>query len=118
VAQLGGGSNGGLIVNPDAFNTANRAPIISLAARYQLPAIYAYRFFAIDGGLLSYGHETNDQFQRATIYVDKIFKGAKPADLPVQNPTKFDLIVNQKTAKALGLTIPDKLLALADEVIK
>jgi putative ABC transport system substrate-binding protein len=118
MAQLGSGSNGGLIVNPDAFTTANRALIISLAARYRLPAIYAYRYYAVDGGLLSYGHETNDLFRRATIYVDRIFKGAKPADLPVQNPTKFELIINQKTAKALGLTIPDNLLALANEVIE
>jgi ABC-type uncharacterized transport system substrate-binding protein len=118
VAQLGSGSNGGLIVNPDAFTSANRAIIISLAARYRLPAVYAYKFYAVAGGLLSYGHETNDLFRRATIYVDRIFNGAKPVDLPVENPTKFELIINQKTAKALGLAIPDKLLALADEVIE
>jgi putative ABC transport system substrate-binding protein len=118
VARLGSDSNGGLIVNPDGFTTANRALIISLAARYRLPAIYAYRFHAKDGGLLSYGHETNDLFRQATIYVDRIFKGAKPADLPVQNPTKFELTINQKTAKALGLTVPPSLLALADEVIE
>jgi len=117
-AQLGSNSNGGLIVNPDAFTTANRALIISLAARYRLPAIYAYRYYATAGGLLSYGHETNDLFQQATVYVDRIFKGAKPADLPVQSPTKFDLIINQKTAKALDLTIPDRLLALADQLIE
>jgi putative tryptophan/tyrosine transport system substrate-binding protein len=118
IARVGSNSDSGLIVNPDAFTIANRGLIISLAARYRLPAIYAYKYFAVDGGLLSYGHETNDLFERATIYVDKIFKGAKPADLPVQNPTKFELVINQKTAKALGLTIPDKLLALADEVIE
>jgi putative tryptophan/tyrosine transport system substrate-binding protein len=118
IARVGSDSDSGLIVNPDAFTTANRGLIILLAARYRLPAIYAYRYYAVDGGLLSYGHETNDQFRRATIYVDRIFKGAKPGDLPVQNPTKFELIINQKTAKALGLTIPDKLLALADEVIE
>jgi len=118
IVRLGSESNGGLIVNPDAFTVANRGLIISLAARYRLPAIYAYRYYAADGGLLSYGHETNDLFWRAAIYVDRIFKGAKPADLPVQNPTKFELIINLKTAKALGLTIPDKLLALADEVIE
>jgi putative ABC transport system substrate-binding protein len=117
-AQLGSNSNSGLIVNPDAFTAANRALIISLAARYRLPAIYAYRYYAIAGGLLSYGHETNELFRRATIYVDRIFTGAKPAHLPVQNPTRFELIINQKTAKALGLTIPDKLLALADELIE
>jgi putative ABC transport system substrate-binding protein len=118
IVRLGSESNGGLIVNPDAFTVANRGLIISSAARYRLPAIYAYRYYVADGGLLSYGHETNDLFRRATVYVDRIFKGAKPADLPVQNPTKFELIINQKTAKALGLTIPDKLLALADEVIE
>jgi putative ABC transport system substrate-binding protein len=86
VAQLGSDSNGGLIVNPDAFATANRALIISLPARYRLPAIYAYRYYAIDGGLLSYGHETNDLFRRATIYVDRIFKGAKPGICRFRTP--------------------------------
>ena len=118
IVRVGSDSNSGLIVNPDAFTTANRGLIISLAARYHLPAIYAYRFYAVDGGLLSYGHEINDLYRRATTYVDRIFKGAKPADLPVQNPTKFELIINQGTAQALGLTIPDKLLALADELIE
>jgi putative ABC transport system substrate-binding protein len=116
--QLGINSNSGVIINPDAFTTANRALIIPLAARYRMPAIYAYRFYVTAGGLLSYGHETSDLFRRATVYVDRIFKGATPADLPIQNPIKFELIINQKTAKALGLTIPDKLLALADEVIE
>ena len=115
---MGSDSDSGLIVNPDAFTIANRGLIIALAARYRLPTIYAYKYFAVDGGLLSYGHETNDLFRRATIYVDRIFNGIKPADLPVQNPTKFELVINQKTAKALGLTIPDNLLALADEVIE
>jgi len=110
--------NSGVIVNPDAFTVANRGPIISLMARYRLPAIYAYKYYAVDGGLLSYGHTYDDLFRRAAVYVDRILKGAKPADLPVQNPTKFELIINQKTAKALGLTIPDKLLARADEVIE
>jgi ABC-type uncharacterized transport system substrate-binding protein len=118
IVRVGSDPNTGLIVNPDSFTTANRGFIISLAARYRLPAIYAYRYFALDGGLLSYGHETNDLFRRATIYVDRIFKGAKPVDLPVQNPTKFELTINQKTAKALGLTVPPSLLALADEVIE
>jgi ABC-type uncharacterized transport system substrate-binding protein len=117
IVRLAGDSNSALIVNPDAFTTANRGLIISLAARHRLPAIYAYRYFAVDGGLLSYGHETDDLFRRATIYVDRLFKGAKAADLPVQNPTKFELVINQRTAKALGLAIPDKLLALADEVM-
>jgi putative tryptophan/tyrosine transport system substrate-binding protein len=110
--------NSGVIVNPDAFTVANRGPIISLMARYRLPAIYAYKYYAVDGGLLAYGHTYDDLFRRATVYVDRILKGAKPADLPVQNPTKFELIINQKTAKALGLTIPDKVLARADEVIE
>ena len=118
IMQVASDPNSGLIVNPDAFTTANRGLIISLAARYRLPAIYAYKYYVVDGGLLSYGHELEDLFRQATIYVDRIFKGAKPADLPVQNPTKFELIINQKTAKALGLTIPDKLLALADEEIE
>ena len=81
------------------FTVANRELIISLAARYRLPAIYAYKYYVADGGLLSYGHDTDDLFRRATIYVDRIFKGAKPADLPVQNPTKFELIIDQKTAR-------------------
>jgi putative tryptophan/tyrosine transport system substrate-binding protein len=110
--------NSGVIVNPDAFTVANRGPIISLMARYRLPAIYAYKYYAVDGGLLAYGHTYDDLFRRAAVYVDRILKGAKPADLPVQNPTKFELIINQKTAKALGLTILDKVLARADEVIE
>ena len=117
IAGAASETNGGVIVNPDAFTIANRRLIISLIARYRLPAIYAYWYYAVDGGLLAYGHPYNDLFQRATVYVDRILKGAKPGDLPIQNPTKFELIINQKTAKALGLTIPDKLLALADEVI-
>ena len=118
IVQVGSDSNGGLIVNPDAFTGTNRGLIISLAARYRLPAIYAYRYYVVVGGLLSYGHETSDLFRRSTAYVDKILKGVKLADLPIQNPTKFELIINRKTAKALGLTIPDKVLALADEVIE
>ena len=117
-ARVGSDSNAGLIVNPDAFMSTNRGLIISLAARYRLPAIYAYRYYVVDGGLLSYGHETNEMFRRAAIYVDRIFKGAKPADLPVQNPTKFQLVINLKTAKALGLAAPPSLLATADEVIE
>jgi putative tryptophan/tyrosine transport system substrate-binding protein len=118
IVQVGSDSNGGLIVNPDAFTSTNRGLIISLAARYRLPAIYAYRYYVVDGGLLSYGHETNELFRRSTAYVDKILKGVKLADLPIQNPTKFELIINRKAANALGLTIPDKVLALADEVIE
>jgi putative ABC transport system substrate-binding protein len=118
IVEVGNDSNGGLIVNPDAFTGSHRGLIISLAARYRLPAIYAYRYYVVDGGLLSYGHETNDLFRQSAAYVDKILKGVKLADLPIQNPTKFELIINRKTANALGLTIPDKVLALADEVIE
>ena len=118
IGQIGSSANSALVVNPDAFNTGNRALIISLAARYSLPAIYPYRYFAVEGGLLSYGHETTDSYRRATVYVDRILKGEKPAELPIQNPIKFEMIVNRKTAKALGLTISDKLLSLADEVIE
>jgi putative ABC transport system substrate-binding protein len=117
LARLATDPNGGLIVSPDSFTTANRSPIILLAARYRLPAIYAYRVFVTNGGLMSYGHPTADSWRQAALYVDKIFKGASPADLPIQQPTKFELIVNQTTAKALGHTIPPQLLARADEVI-
>jgi putative ABC transport system substrate-binding protein len=113
-----GEPKGGLIISPDAFTVANRGLIISLAARYRLPAIYAYRFFAADGGLLSYGHDTNDPWRRTPTYVDKILRGANPADLPIEQPTKFELVINLKTAKALGLTIPPQLLDRADELIE
>jgi len=110
--------NGGLIVMPDSFTDANNEEITSLAARYHLPAVYAYRFFAERGGLLSYGADLSDNFRRAAEYVDRILKGERPADLPVQAPTKYELVINLKTAKALGLTIPPSLLARADEVIE
>ena len=110
--------DGGVIVEPDAFTSANRALIISLAARYHLPAIYPYRFYAADGGLLSYGNEFNEPWRRAPSYVDKILRGTSPGDLPIQQPTKFELIINLKTAKALGLTIPPQLLDRADELIE
>jgi len=110
--------NGGLIVMPDSFTDANREEITSLAARYHLPAVYAYRFFAERGGLLSYGADLSDNFRRAAEYVDRILKGERPADLPVQAPTKYELVINLKTAKALGLKIPPSLLARADEVIE
>jgi putative ABC transport system substrate-binding protein len=113
-----GQPKGGLIVSPDAFTNANRGLIISLAARYRLPAIYPFRYFAVDGGLLSYGHNVEEQWRRAPTYVDKILKGASPADLPIQQPTKFELVINLKTAKALGLTIPPQLLDRADELIE
>ena len=103
---------------PDSFTDANREEIVSLAARYHLPAVYAYRFFAERGGLLSYGADLSDNFRRAADYVDRVLKGEKPADLPVQAPTKFELVINLKTAKALGLTVPPTLLASADDVIE
>jgi len=110
--------NGGLIVMPDSFTDAHRVEITSLAARYRLPAVYPFRFFAEAGGLLSYGVDRTDNFRRAATYVDRILKGEKPAELPVQAPAKYETVINLKTAKALGLQIPDKLLALADEVIE
>jgi putative ABC transport system substrate-binding protein len=108
----------GLITAADVFTVANRTLIIGLAERYRLPAIYQFRQFAADGGLMSYGPDTADIFRRAAAYVDRILKGANPADLPVQQPTKFQLVINLKTAKALGLTVPAALLARADEVIE
>jgi putative tryptophan/tyrosine transport system substrate-binding protein len=110
--------NGGLIAMPDSFTVAHRVEITSLAARYRLPAVYPFRFFAEVGGLLSYGVNQTDNFRRAAVYVDRILKGAKPSELPVQAPVKFELVINLKTAKALGLEIPPTLLARADEVIE
>jgi putative ABC transport system substrate-binding protein len=109
---------GGLIVMPDIFTVAHRALIISAAARNNLPAVYWWSLFARDGGLLSYGTDQIDTFRRAATYVDRILRGAKAAELPVQLQTKFELVINLKTAKALGLTIPETLLATADEVIQ
>jgi putative ABC transport system substrate-binding protein len=109
---------GSLIAGADAFVVANRGLIIGLAERYRLPAIYQFRQFAADGGLMSHGADTADIFRRSATYVDRILKGEKPADLPVQQPTKFELVINLKTAKALGLTLPPALLAGADEVIE
>ena len=98
--------NSGLIVMPSAFMNVHRAEIISLAARYRLPAVYAFRFFAELGGLLSYGNDFLDNYRRAATYADRILKGAKPSELPVQAPVKFELVINLKTAKALGLDVP------------
>jgi putative ABC transport system substrate-binding protein len=109
---------GGLVVMPDSFNIVHRDRIVTLAAQHRLPAISPYRFTVTEGGLVSYGVDQVDLFRRAAAYVDRILKGEKPADLPVQAPTKFELVINLKAAKALGLVIPDKLLALADEVIE
>ena len=110
--------NGGLIVMPDAFTTAHRAEITSLAARYRLPAVYPFRYFTELGGLLSYGGDLTDNFRRAATYADRILKGAKPSELPVQAPVKFELVINLKTATALGLEVPLQLQQRADEVIE
>jgi ABC-type uncharacterized transport system substrate-binding protein len=112
----GGGS--GLLVMPDIYTTNHREEIIALAARKRLPALYPFRFFATSGGLMSYGIDTLDVFRRAASYVDRILKGTHVGELPVQGPTKFELAINVKTAKALGLDVPASLLALADEVIE
>jgi len=110
--------NGGLILMPDGFLIAHRAEITSLAARYRLPAVYPFRFYTELGGLLSYGVDMTDNFRRAATYVDKILKGAKPSELPVQAPVKFELVINLKVAKALGLDVPLHLQQRADEVIE
>jgi ABC-type uncharacterized transport system substrate-binding protein len=110
--------NGGLIVLNSVGSSIHHKLITELAARFRLPAIYPYRFFVADGGLVSYGVDNHDLWQKAAGYVDRILKGAKPAELPVQEPTKFELAINLKTAKALGLTVPPSLLARADEVIE
>ena len=111
-------SNGGIIVTGSALAVVHRNLIIALAARHKLPAIYFERNFVASGGLVSYVPDYHDQFRRAASYVDRILKGEKPADLPVQAPTKYMLVINLKTAKALGLTVPDTVLARADEVIE
>jgi putative tryptophan/tyrosine transport system substrate-binding protein len=110
--------NGGLIVPTSPAASVHHELIVRLAARFRIPAIYPYRFFVKSGGLLSYGIDNLDLWQRAASYVDRILKGADPAELPVQEPTKFELVINLKTAKALGITVPDNLLATADEVIE
>jgi putative ABC transport system substrate-binding protein len=110
--------NGGLVVTQSASATVYRDVIIAAAARHELPAVYALRYDATGGGLISYGPDIVDQFRQAAAYVDRVLKGEKPADLPVQAPTKYELTINLKTAKALGITMPDSLLARADEVIE
>ena len=118
VAAQARAPNGGLIVMPDPFTVAHRAEITSLAARYRLPAVYHLRVFAELGGLLSYGHDPLDNYRRAAAYADRILKGAKPGELPVQAPVKFELVINMKTAKALGFGVPLQLQQRADEVIE
>jgi putative ABC transport system substrate-binding protein len=118
IVALGREPGGGLVVLPDAFMTINRASIISAAARNNVPAVYELPEFVRDGGLLSYGVDRIDIWRRAATYVDRILRGAKPGDLPVQLPTKFEMVLNLKTAKALGLTVPLTLQAIADEVIE
>jgi putative ABC transport system substrate-binding protein len=118
VAAFARTPNGGPIVTADPAAIAHREAIITLAARHRLPAVYPYRHFVADGGLMSYGIESADQFRRAAGYVDRILRGEKPGDLPVQQPTKYELVINLKTARALGLEVPDTLLSTADEVIE
>ena len=118
VTAFARGAKGGLIVAAGPQGPVLRELIIKLASRHRLPAVYPFRFYATGGGLCSYGPDQISQFRRAADYVDRILKGEKPADLPVQAPTKYELVINLKTAKALGLTIPETLLATADEVIQ
>jgi putative ABC transport system substrate-binding protein len=118
IMALGREPGGGLVVMPDIFTNLHRAPIVSAAARNNVPAVYSTSPFARDGGLLSYGADAVDLFRRAATYVDRILRGAKPGDLPVQFPVKYEMIVNLKTAKALGLTVPQSILLRADEVLE
>jgi putative tryptophan/tyrosine transport system substrate-binding protein len=118
ITKFARGSNGGLIVTASPLATVHRDLIIELAARHKLPAVYFERYFVAGGGLISYGPHFVDQFRQAADYVDRILKGEKPADLPVQAPTKYELVVNLTTAKVLGLSVPSSLLATADEVIE
>jgi putative tryptophan/tyrosine transport system substrate-binding protein len=118
LTKLGRESSVGLILPPDSFTGFHHKLIIELAGRFRLPAIYPFGYFAAAGGLASYGPDVTDQFRRAADYIDRIFRGEAPGDLPVQQPTKFELVINLKTAKALGLTVPDKLLVAADQVIE
>ena len=118
ITSLGREPGGGLVVTPDTFTLVHRAPIISLAAQNNVPAVYQFAFFVRAGGLLSYGPDFGDIFRRSASYVDRVLRGARPAELPVQQPTKFEMALNAKTAKALGLTVPQSILLTADEVIE
>jgi putative ABC transport system substrate-binding protein len=118
ITALGREPGGGLVVVPDVFLNVHRALIISAAARNNVPAVYRYSYLVRDGGLLSYGSDEVDIFRRAASYVDRILRGEKPGDLPVQFPTKFEMVVNRKTATALGLAIPPSIMLRADEVIE
>jgi putative ABC transport system substrate-binding protein len=118
LTRFGSAPGVGLILPPDTFTGFHHKAIVELAARYRLPAIYPFGYFAAAGGLVSYGPDVTDQFRRAATYVDRIFRGEMPGDLPVQQPTKFEFVINLRAAKALGLTVPDKLVVAADEVIE
>ena len=118
VADFARSANGGLIVTTGASVSVHRDLIVTLAAKHKLPAVYAYRFMVAAGGLMSYSPDQVDEYRRAAVYVDRILKGEKPADLPVQAPTKYELVINLKTAKALGLSVPQSLLSRADEVME
>ena len=117
VAAFARSNNGGMIVTSGGTGT-RRKFIISLASRHKLPSVYPYRYYAVDGGLVTYGPNTLDSVRRAAGYVDRILKGEKPANMPVQAPTKYELVINLKTAKTLGLTVPQSLLTTADELIE
>jgi len=118
IKQFAREPDGGLIVLPNPVNEGNRTLIIAMAVQHRLPAVYAFRFFVTDGGLMSYGPNLADQYRQAASYVDRILRGEKPADLPVQQPTKLQLVINLRAAKAIDLTVPPTLLATADEVIE
>ncbi|HEY4737221.1 MAG TPA: ABC transporter substrate-binding protein, partial [Xanthobacteraceae bacterium] len=118
VTEFASGSNRGLITTGSPLSVNNRDLIISLAARYRLPTVYSFRFFVTGGGLISYGADPTDQNRQAAGYVDRILKGEMPADLPVQSATKYELVINLKAAKAIGLTVPPSLLSRADEIIE
>jgi putative ABC transport system substrate-binding protein len=118
IATFASSPNGGMALTASALSAVHHNLIISLAARYKLPTVYVEKYYVADGGLISYGADFIDQFRRAADYVDRILRGEKPADLPVQAPTKYELAINLKTANALGLTVPPTLLARADEVIE